>query len=130
MGTSGCTAAGNDEGLVRVAGRDGERAGTLTGSWSKASKRMEMTLASAQRHGSVRSRIERGGLRAWAANAAMRADRQRRWRRQRTRDRKRVLDLKSDAGKAELEALCGRANVFVKGFRPGVMTRLGFNYKA
>lgn len=41
-----------------------------------------------------------------------------------------VLDLKSDAGKARLEALCREADVFVEGFRPGVMARLGFDYES
>jgi len=42
----------------------------------------------------------------------------------------RALDLKSDAGKAELAELCREADVFVEGFRPGVMARLGFDYEA
>lgn len=42
----------------------------------------------------------------------------------------RVLDLKTEAGKAELRALCREADVFVEGFRPGVMKRLGFDYEA
>jgi len=41
-----------------------------------------------------------------------------------------VLDLKSEAGKARLWALIERADVFVEGFRPGVMARLGFDYAA
>ena len=41
-----------------------------------------------------------------------------------------VLDLKSEAGKAELRRLIGLADVFVEGFRPGVMARLGFDYPA
>ena len=40
------------------------------------------------------------------------------------------LDLKSDAGKAELWSLIEGADVFVEGFRPGVMARLGFDYAA
>ena len=40
----------------------------------------------------------------------------------------RVLDLKSDSGKQALRALIADADVFVEGFRPGVMTRLGFDY--
>jgi crotonobetainyl-CoA:carnitine CoA-transferase CaiB-like acyl-CoA transferase len=40
------------------------------------------------------------------------------------------LDLKSDAGKAELWSLIDSADVFVEGFRPGVMARLGFDYAA
>jgi len=39
-----------------------------------------------------------------------------------------VLNLKSEAGKAELAGLCREADVFVEGFRPGVMQRLGFDY--
>lgn len=42
----------------------------------------------------------------------------------------RVLDLKSEAGKAALRELIGAADVFVEGFRPGVMQRLGFDYAA
>ncbi len=41
-----------------------------------------------------------------------------------------VLDLKSDEGKARLWALIEHADVFVEGFRPGVMKRLGFDYAA
>jgi crotonobetainyl-CoA:carnitine CoA-transferase CaiB-like acyl-CoA transferase len=41
-----------------------------------------------------------------------------------------ILDLKSDAGKARLWALIDSADVFVEGFRPGVMQRLGFDYDA
>ena len=41
-----------------------------------------------------------------------------------------VLDLKSEAGKAQLAELCRDADVFVEGFRPGVMKRLGFDYDA
>lgn len=39
-----------------------------------------------------------------------------------------TLDLKSDVGKARLAELCRDADVFVEGFRPGVMKRLGFDY--
>jgi len=39
-----------------------------------------------------------------------------------------VLDLKSDAGTARLWELIDSADVFVEGFRPGVMQRLGFDY--
>lgn len=39
-----------------------------------------------------------------------------------------VLDLKSEAGKARLRELAAEADVFVEGFRPGVMARLGFDY--
>ncbi len=42
----------------------------------------------------------------------------------------RVLDLKSEAGKAGLRTLIAEADVFVEGFRPGVMVRLGFGYPA
>ena len=42
----------------------------------------------------------------------------------------RVLDLKSAAGKAELTALIAEADVFLEGFRPGVIARLGFDYEA
>jgi len=38
------------------------------------------------------------------------------------------LDLKTDAGKAELWRLIEGADVLVEGFRPGVMARLGFTY--
>jgi crotonobetainyl-CoA:carnitine CoA-transferase CaiB-like acyl-CoA transferase len=41
-----------------------------------------------------------------------------------------VLDLKSEAGKARLWELIESADVFVEGFRPGVMKRLGFDYGA
>lgn len=41
-----------------------------------------------------------------------------------------VLDLKSEAGKARLWELIDSADVFVEGFRPGVMKRLGFDYAA
>ena len=40
------------------------------------------------------------------------------------------LDLKSDEGRAELWSLIDSADVFVEGFRPGVMARLGFDYAA
>ncbi len=40
-----------------------------------------------------------------------------------------TLDLKSDAGKARLWALTDRADVFLEGFRPGVIGRLGFGYR-
>ena len=40
----------------------------------------------------------------------------------------RILDLKREAGKVALRALIARADVFVEGFRPGVMARLGFDY--
>ncbi|WP_373487399.1 CaiB/BaiF CoA transferase family protein, partial [Blastomonas sp.] len=39
-----------------------------------------------------------------------------------------VLDLKSEVGKARLASLVRRADVFVEGFRPGVMQRLGFDW--
>ena len=41
-----------------------------------------------------------------------------------------VLDLKSDAAKARLRELIAGADVFLEGFRPGVMARLGFDYPA
>lgn len=41
-----------------------------------------------------------------------------------------ALDLKSEAGKARLWDEIARADVFVEGFRPGVMDRLGFGYEA
>ena len=41
-----------------------------------------------------------------------------------------TLDLKSDAGRAALTDLITTADVFVEGFRPGVMARLGFDYAA
>jgi crotonobetainyl-CoA:carnitine CoA-transferase CaiB-like acyl-CoA transferase len=41
-----------------------------------------------------------------------------------------ALDLKSEAGKARLWGLIESADVFVEGFRPGVMKRLGFDYAA
>ncbi|XUU61166.1 CaiB/BaiF CoA transferase family protein [Erythrobacter sp. HA6-11] len=41
-----------------------------------------------------------------------------------------VLDLKAEAGKAALRDLIASADVFVEGFRPGVMKRLGFDYDA
>jgi crotonobetainyl-CoA:carnitine CoA-transferase CaiB-like acyl-CoA transferase len=41
-----------------------------------------------------------------------------------------ALDLKSAAGKAALWALIADADVFVEGFRPGVIGRLGFGYEA
>jgi crotonobetainyl-CoA:carnitine CoA-transferase CaiB-like acyl-CoA transferase len=44
--------------------------------------------------------------------------------------RSEALDLKSDAGRARLTELIGTADVFVEGFRPGVMARLGFDYPA
>ncbi len=42
----------------------------------------------------------------------------------------RRLDLKSDTGREALWTLIETADVFVEGFRPGVMARLGFNYAA
>lgn len=39
-----------------------------------------------------------------------------------------VFDLKTDAGKAQLADLVRGADVFVEGFRPGVMARLGFGW--
>ena len=40
----------------------------------------------------------------------------------------RQLDLKSAAGKAALIKLVAQADVFLEGFRPGVVARLGFSY--
>lgn len=42
----------------------------------------------------------------------------------------RVLDLKAEEGKEALRALVREADVFLEGFRPGVMARLGFDYAA
>ncbi len=39
-----------------------------------------------------------------------------------------TLDLKAAGGKAALRELIKTADVFVEGFRPGVMARLGFDY--
>jgi CoA:oxalate CoA-transferase len=53
------------------------------------------------------------------------------WFRNLNRGKKSVaLDLKSAAGKAQLWELVEQADVFVEGFRPGVMQRLGFDYAA
>ena len=53
------------------------------------------------------------------------------WFRSLNRGKKSVaLDLKTEAGKARLWELIDGADVFVEGFRPGVMTRLGFDYAA
>jgi len=41
-----------------------------------------------------------------------------------------ALDLKSDAGKDVLWRLVAGADVFIQGFRPGVIERLGFAYEA
>ncbi|MEK6638275.1 MAG: CoA transferase [Pseudomonadota bacterium] len=41
-----------------------------------------------------------------------------------------VLDLKSNDGKARLWDMIDAADVFIEGFRPGVMKRLGFDYDA
>lgn len=41
-----------------------------------------------------------------------------------------ALDLKSEAGRNTLFELIRTADVFVEGFRPGVMARLGFDYAA
>ena len=40
-----------------------------------------------------------------------------------------VLDLKSEEGREALLELCETADVFVEGFRPGVVDRLGVGYK-
>lgn len=51
------------------------------------------------------------------------------WFRNLNRGKKSVaLDLKSEAGKARLWELVECADLFVEGFRPGVMARLGFDY--
>ncbi len=41
-----------------------------------------------------------------------------------------ALDLKTDAGANALRELVVNADVFVEGFRPGVMKRLGFDYES
>lgn len=41
-----------------------------------------------------------------------------------------ALDLKSEDGKAVLRKLVAGADVFMEGFRPGVIGRLGFDYEA
>lgn len=40
-----------------------------------------------------------------------------------------VLDLKNEEGKARLRELIADADIFVEGFRPGVIKRLGFDYE-
>ncbi len=40
------------------------------------------------------------------------------------------LDLKSDAGRAQFQALVQGADVLLESYRPGVMDRLGFGYSA
>jgi crotonobetainyl-CoA:carnitine CoA-transferase CaiB-like acyl-CoA transferase len=53
------------------------------------------------------------------------------WFRNLNRGKKSIaLDLKSEEGKARLWAMIDEADVFVEGFRPGVMKRLGFDYAA
>lgn len=53
------------------------------------------------------------------------------WFRNLNRGKKSVaLDLKSDSGREALWKLIDEADVFVEGFRPGVIGRLGFGYKA
>lgn len=60
---------------------------------------------------------ERGGQSVWFANC--------------NRGKESVaLDLKSDSGKATLHGLIADADIFVEGFRPGAMKRLGFDYDA
>ena len=39
-----------------------------------------------------------------------------------------AVDLKSDAGKTIVERMLPNADVFIEGFRPGVIERLGFSY--
>jgi crotonobetainyl-CoA:carnitine CoA-transferase CaiB-like acyl-CoA transferase len=52
------------------------------------------------------------------------------WFRNLNRGKKSVmLDLKCEEGKARLWELIDGADVFVEGFRPGVMKRLGFDYE-
>ncbi len=41
-----------------------------------------------------------------------------------------VLDLKDENGKARLRQMIAETDVFLEGFRPGVMKRLGFDYQA
>jgi len=41
-----------------------------------------------------------------------------------------AVDLKSDAGKQVVWRLLKGADVFLEGFRPGVIQRLGFDYKS
>lgn len=53
------------------------------------------------------------------------------WFNQLNRDKEsRVLDLKTTSGAAALRDLIAGADVFLEGFRPGVMARLGFDYAA
>lgn len=53
------------------------------------------------------------------------------WFRNLNRGKKSVtIDLKTDAGKARLWDMIEDADVFVEGFRPGVMQRLGYDYAA
>jgi len=40
-----------------------------------------------------------------------------------------ALDLKSDAGREIIDRLAAEADVFLEGFRPGVIERLGFDYE-
>lgn len=52
------------------------------------------------------------------------------WFRNLNRGKKSVtLNLKSDDGRAALWTLIERADVFIEGFRPGVIKRLGFDYE-
>jgi len=46
-----------------------------------------------------------------------------------TRKRSLAVNLKSDAGKAIVDKLIPGADVFLEGFRPGVIDRLGFSYE-
>jgi crotonobetainyl-CoA:carnitine CoA-transferase CaiB-like acyl-CoA transferase len=41
-----------------------------------------------------------------------------------------TLDIKADAGRAQLRDLVASADVLMEGFRPGTMARLGFGYEA
>jgi crotonobetainyl-CoA:carnitine CoA-transferase CaiB-like acyl-CoA transferase len=69
------------------------------------------------RHQGPFEKAENGGHSVWFGNL--------------NRGKKSVaLDLKSEAGAAKLRQLCVDADVFVEGFRPGVMKRLGFDYES
>lgn len=41
-----------------------------------------------------------------------------------------AVDLKAESGRAAVARLCAGADVFLEGFRPGVIERLGFGYEA
>src|SRR5690606_28689930 len=40
------------------------------------------------------------------------------------------VDLKTDDGRARVQTLAARADVFIEGFRPGVAERLGFGWNS